>query len=441
MALTDRFGESWRGRRTVVVGLGKSGIAAATWLRRIGAQVAVTEASDTPALRAVAASLGPLGVDRVELGGHTEALIRSAELVVTSPGVPETARPLQWAQRLGRPIMSEVELAYQFCPSPIIGVTGTNGKSTVVSLLADLLTAVRRPAVACGNLGIPFCSVLEQLRPDIVAVVEASSFQLVWCDRLQPMIGVLLNLGAHHLDRHRDRSGYLAAKRRLFQRQTADDWAILNGCDPELVAMGEQLPARRVWFGDNRSNAPAFWLAPATRRALSDNAQAVLQVARVLGIPDPLTWQCLRSFHGLEHRLESVVTIRGVRFVNDSKSTSATSCRYAIAQTPGDLVVIAGGRADPHDLPGMADTLYDPRVKGLVLFGESRERLRALFNGSPAIRETASLEEAVAAAVTMARPGTTVLFSPGCVSFDLFRNFEERGRAFKTIVHRLEARS
>ncbi|MBI3320839.1 MAG: UDP-N-acetylmuramoyl-L-alanine--D-glutamate ligase [Candidatus Omnitrophica bacterium] len=434
---TDRFGHSWEGRRVTVVGLGRSGAAAAELLCRVGARVRLTDARKTPALCRARERLSSLGAEVVELGGHTRTLIEEAELLVVSPGVPESGGPIQWALERRLPILSEIELAFRWCPSPIVAVTGTNGKSTSVSLITELIRACGRPAVACGNLGIPFSSVVDQLTPQTVAVVEVSSFQLLWCDQFRPHIGVLLNIGTNHLDRHQDRQAYCAAKARLFQHQHPEDWAVLNGDDPHVVAIGERVRARRVWFRQNRSNAPAFWVAAETMRSLTESAQAVLQVGRVLGIADPMTWQIIRAFRGLEHRLEFIGTVGGVHFVNDSKSTTPESLLFALNQIRGDVAVILGGRDKGLDFRPLVPRLHETRVKGVVLIGESRTRIRPLLNGSSTVRERDTLDDAVQTAAGLAPPGSTVLFSPACASFDMFRDFEARGRAFKDVVARL----
>jgi UDP-N-acetylmuramoylalanine--D-glutamate ligase len=433
----DVFGASWEGRRVTVVGIGRSGLAAAALLQRAGARVTVTEAKDTEELRRVRQRLLQDGAEAVELGGHTEPLVAQSDLLVVSPGVPESSRPLQWAARHRRTVLSEIELAFRFCQSPIVAVTGTNGKSTVVTLIAEVLNAAGRQAIACGNLGVPFSSVVERLTPQHIAVVEVSSFQLLWCDRFRPHVSVLLNVGTNHMDRHQDPSAYLAAKTRLFQRQTPEDWSILNGVDPRIASVGDQLPTRRVWFGDNRSNPAEFRLAPETFRTLTGNLQAVLQVARVLGIPDPLTWQVMRSFRGLEHRLESVATIRGVHFINDSKSTTPESLLHALLCTRGPVAIIMGGRDKGLDFAMLSPRLRDERIKGVVLIGESRATLSRLLQDSAPLRECETLEEAVRTAAELAGPGATVLFSPACASFDMFKDFEDRGRTFKRIVQRL----
>lgn len=433
----DITGRSWAGRRVTVVGLGRSGVAAAELLCQVGARVRATDASHSADVKAAHASLLAMGVEDVEIGTHTRRMLEGAELVVVSPGVPESTGPIRWALETGTPIMSEIELAYFFCPSAIIAVTGTNGKSTAVTLIAEIAKASGRRAIACGNLGIPFSSVVTRLTPQAFAVVEVSSFQLLWCERFRPTIGLLLNIGTNHLDRHQDPAAYLAAKARLFQCQTPQDWAVLNGCDARIAALGERMHAQRVWFGENRSNAPGCWLTPETLEALTESAQAVVQVARILRIPDPLAWQVIRSFRGLEHRMEYVGASSGVRFINDSKSTTPDSLLFALSQTTGAVVVIMGGRDKGMDYGTLSAPLHNARVKGVVLIGESRPRLRSLFNGTPTVVERETLDEAVKAAAQLAPAGATVLFSPAAASFDMFRNFEDRGRAFKAIVLKL----
>ncbi|MBI3087989.1 MAG: UDP-N-acetylmuramoyl-L-alanine--D-glutamate ligase [Candidatus Omnitrophica bacterium] len=430
----DRFGVSWRGRTILVVGLGRSGMAASRALQRIGCRVRISDARDSEELRAVAARVRESGVERVELGGHSPALVEGCDAVVVSPGVPDTAPIIQEALRHGLPILSEIELAFHFCPSPIVAVTGTNGKSSLVTLIHAILTAARRPAVACGNLGTPFAEVLPSLTPQTVAVVEVSSFQLLRCEQFRPAVGILLNLGTNHLDRHQDRASYIEAKARLFARQTPDDSAVLNALDPGVVTVGLGLRAQRVWFGANRDNAARFSLGPITRQRLPASAQAAVQVGRILGIPDPLTYQAIRSFRGLEHRLEDVGTVRGVRMVNDSKSTTPESLLYALERCPGPVVPIVGGKDKGLDFSLLKSALTQERIRGLILIGEARPQLRALVNGHPPVRECGLLAEAVQEALAMARPGDTVLFSPACASFDMFKNFEERGRMFKALV-------
>jgi len=292
--------------------------------------------------------------------------------------------------------------------------------------------------VACGNLGIPCSEVLPSLPPETVAVVELSSFQLLWCHEFRPMIGVLLNLGVNHLDRHPDRAHYIAAKARLFQRQTPQDYAVLNGRDPLVLQLSEQVQAQRVWFAIPNNPVPAWHLEPQTCRLLEENVQAVLQVVRLLRVPDPLSYQVIREFRGLEHRLEPVATVRGVRIINDSKSTTPDSLLHALEHYAGSIVPIIGGRDKGMDFQPLVEPLAQERIRGIVLIGEARSRLRSMLNGHAAVQECATLGEAIDAALRVAHPGDTVLFSPACASFDMFRNFEDRGETFKLLVRQRE---
>ena len=434
----DRCGVDWQGRTVLVVGLGKSGVAACRLLRRLGCHVRVSELRDSEELRGVADRLRESGVEQVELGCHSRRVLKGCDAVVVSPGIPESALPLRWALAGGVPVLSEVELAFRFCMAPVVGVTGTNGKSSVVTLIQRALETAGRPSVACGNLGIPFSAVLPSVTTNTIAVVEVSSFQLLWCEEFRPAIGVLLNLGVNHLDRHADRDSYIAAKARLFHRQTPQDYAVLNGGDPAVVNLSKRLVSQRVWFGTGGENPPRFRLDPATCRVLPENAQAVLQVGRVMGVPDSLIYQVIREFRGLEHRCEYVATIRGVRVVNDSKSTTPESLLYALERYPGPVVPIVGGKDKGLDFSPLAGALTQERIRGVILLGESRPRLKALLNGHSAVRECEMLDDAVRAAIGLAHPGDTILFSPACASFDMFRNFEERGQRFKQLVGQLE---
>lgn len=434
----DRHGVNWAGRAVTVIGLGRSGAAACRLLVQLGCRVTATEAHDSEALRSVAHQLEAEGAQRIELGRHSREGFEGCDTVVVSPGVPESSDPVRWANELGVPIMSEIELAFRFCPCPVVAVTGTNGKSSVVTMIQRVLQAAGRRAIACGNLGTPFSSIVEQLSAETTVVVEVSSFQLLGCTQFRPAVAVLLNLGTNHLDRHADHEHYAAAKARLFARQTPEDYAVLNARDAAVMALSRSIRARHVWFGAPGGPAPAYALSPATCARLSENAQAVLQVGRVLGIPDPLTYQAIREFRGLEHRLEDLGRIRGVRVVNDSKSTTPESLLHALTRCPGPVVAILGGRDKGLDFSALPPALADPRIRGVVLIGESRVKLRALLRGETPVRECSSLEDAMDAALAFSRPGDTVLFSPACASFDMFRDFEDRGAQFKRLVRRLQ---
>ena len=433
-ASIDRFGIDWQGRSVVVVGLARSGIAACRLLHRMGCRVSVSELRDHDAVRAAAQQLKEQGIERAEVGRHSRQMLDGSEAVIVSPGVPESAPPIQWALEAGIPILSEIELAFRMCPAPIVAVTGTNGKSSSVMLIQRVLEAARKRAIACGNIGLPFSDVVSTLTPESVAVVEVSSFQLLWCERFHPTIGVLLNLGTNHLDRHADHAAYREAKARLFRCQTPDDYAVLNCGDEQVASLSQGIHAQHVWVGTDSVNAPRFHLDAATCRLLPESRQAVLQVARIFGIPDPLTYQVMREFRGLEHRLEYVAIIRGVTVVNDAKSTTPDSLLYALSRCPGPVVPIIGGKDKGLDFHPLQAALTHERIRGIVLIGETRPRLKQLLKGSSIVREGQTLADALRQAMGLAHAGDTVLFSPACASFDMFLDFEERGRLFKQLV-------
>ncbi|MBI2885519.1 MAG: UDP-N-acetylmuramoyl-L-alanine--D-glutamate ligase [Candidatus Omnitrophica bacterium] len=441
--LRDRRGLSWAGRRVTVLGLGKSGLAAARLLCRAGCRVRVSERGAGEALSQAAQGLLADGVEAVELGGHHADMLEGCDLVVISPGIPPAAAPVAWATARRVPIISEIELAFQFCRAEIVAVTGTNGKSSVVTMIQHALQTARREATACGNLGTPFSEVAPGLPPSAVAVVEVSSFQLVWCDEFRPAIGAFLNVGTNHVDWHGDFANYVDAKARLFRQMRPDDRAVLNGEDPVVARIGARVAARQIWYGPRcgPEQAGRFRLDPATCRALPLAAQAVLQTGRALGLPDPLTYQAIRQFRGLEHRLERVATIRGVHVVNDAKSTTPDSFLYALERCAGPVVLILGGKDKGMDFRLLPDAIAQERVRGVVLIGEVRHRLRQLLGGSAPVEECATLEQAVSAAMGLCHAGDTLLFSPACASFDMFANFQERGRAFKQMVRQLERRA
>jgi UDP-N-acetylmuramoylalanine--D-glutamate ligase len=251
------------------------------------------------------------------------------------------------------------------------------------------------------------------------------------------VISILLNLGTNHLDRHPDHASYVAAKARLFDKQTPADYAILNGADAQVAALAGGIRAQLVWFGDAAKTGGRFELSEAVCQMLSPGQQAALQAARIIGVPDPLTLQSMREFKGLEHRMEYVATVRGVTFINDSKSTTPDSLLYALERTRGAVVPIIGGKDKGMDFSPLRQALADERVRGVVLIGETRNRLQDLLREHPAVRISPTLEEALNAALSLSRAGDTVLFSPACASFDMFRNFEERGRNFKHLIGRM----
>ena len=422
------------GRRVTVVGLARSGIAAARWLLDHGAWVTVTEAQATPETRRAAEQLRVYaalsGRMTVELGAHTRPSVEQADCVVVSPGVPETAPVVGWAEAAGAPVISEVELAARACPGPIVAVTGTVGKTTVTTLIGQLLRAGGRGVEVCGNIGRPFCDVVDRLRPDTVVVLEVSSFQLLRSPTIHPRVAVLLNLSENHLDRHPTLAAYAEAKARLFANQTPEDWAVLNAADPHVQRIAERVRAQVLWFNHRGSDR-----LPGER---NPNYEAAAAAARVFDVPEAVLYRTLRDFRGLEHRLEPVATVRGVRFVNDSKSTTPASLRWALERHREPVILIVGGRNKGCDFTLVRETLARSSVKEVILLGECRQELRRAFDGVARMREVSSLDEAVRTAYALAQPGHVILLSPACASFDMFANYQERGQRFKEAVSVLE---
>jgi UDP-N-acetylmuramoylalanine--D-glutamate ligase len=445
------------GREALVVGLARSGLAAARLLRARGARVTVTD-------RRGAAELGPqlaaLGDGyRLALGGHDAAHFTGADLVVVSPGVPLAAPELALARGRGVPVLAEVELASRFLEgAPIVGITGTNGKSTTTALTGALFLRDRRAFVG-GNLGTPPSElVLSGRRADVV-VLELSSFQLEGIDRLRPTVGAILNVTPDHLDRYRDVEEYAAAKARLFMNQQPPDFAVANARDARAVAMAESSRGSPWTFGFGAPAARGVRAVPGAAevslvppggaeeryvvrsRALRgrhnvENAMAAIACARLLGVSGAAAQAGLDAFPGLPHRLEVVREHRGVEWVNDSKATNVDSTQVALAAFPPGrprLVLIMGGRGKGAPYAPLRP-LFAGRVKALLTIGEDAPAVeRELGDLCPA-EPCGTLDAAVRRAGALAAAGDVVLLSPACASYDQFRNYEERGEAFRRLA-------
>ena len=444
-------------KQVLVVGLGKSGLAALRLLQKLGCNsLFAAELKSEEPQRRLAAQLESEGV-AVELGPHRRSLLAGKELVVTSPGVVWDKPPLTWAREEGLPVISEIELASRYCRGKMVAVTGTNGKSTTVSLIHHLLKSAGRHSVLCGNIGEPFADNVLSVGAGDIVVLEISSFQLLGCTTFRPFLSVILNVTTNHLDWHPDFATYLEAKKRIFQRQGVSDLLALNVQDPTLkcLAVPSNGP-RRLWFGWGEQARGVFakgeWMVTTLRGKeeklfpLSDipllgahntsNAAAAALAVFSLGLPAEAIRENLRSFRGLEHRLEEVARSGGVTFINDSKATTVESARQALLAIREPILLIAGGRDKGSDFTFLRETISQ-RVKKVFLIGEARPKIRKAFEGYVAIEEADGLEAAVEKAARQAKQGETVLLSPMCASFDLFENFEARGRAFKEAVYRL----
>jgi UDP-N-acetylmuramoylalanine--D-glutamate ligase len=412
------------GRRVLVVGLARSGKAAAEVLVARGAEVVGFDREED----LDAGRLRELGVE-VVLGREEETLLQGIDLVVKSPGVPGETLLVQGAREREIPVWSEIELGARLLPNKILGVTGTNGKTTTSELLGAVFRAARRPVEVAGNVGRPLTSLVGSTSPDVWIVCELSSFQLEDVETLNPRIGVLLNLEPDHVDRHGTFEAYAHLKLRMFERQSVEDTAVVPRGFGDVPGDG-----RRLEFAAD-DELPAEPRIPGLHNR--ENAAAATAAARAAGIEDDAIADALRTFEGVPHRIELVRELRGVRYVNDSKATNVAAALRALASFPGArLHVILGGRGKSE--------AYEPLAAGFepddhaYIIGEAADEIAAALADAhvPCVRAE-TLDEALAAAAWAASPGDVVLLSPACASFDQFRDYEARGDAFRALVEEL----
>ena len=440
------FRESIGGLRVAVIGAGKSGVASARLLKKLGADVLLSEAKwISPDVRE---ELKMLGV-RFEEGGHSDRILNS-DLIVPCPGVPLTNPWITRARAIGIPVMGELELGYRFLSSPMVAVTGTNGKSTVVSWIAHIMR--KSGAIACGNIGHPLTSLSWAKDP---LVVEVSSFQLETVIDFRPRVALILNLDQDHFDRHGTFEAYRRAKSRIFENQKEEDHLILNYDDPYLRSLEKDARSQVHYFSIERAVRGIYVegnkivleedekleLLPTESLALFgfhnlQNALASALASYLMGTPLEEIREGLRSFRGLPHRLEYVGEIEGVKFINDSKGTNPHAVLWALKSIDEPVILIMGGEDKGLDFTSLRE-IVEKKVKKLILIGVSRNKLRAVFEGTVELSEAGNLEDAVELAFREAERGDVVLLSPGCSSFDMFKNYRERGERFKNAVRRL----
>lgn len=422
------------GKRVVVVGAAKSGQAAARLAQRLNAKVKVSDAASEEKVDEDFRRWGALQGIPMEFGGHTRSFIEDSDLLVVSPGVRIDAQPLRWAREKNIAIWGEIELAFRVCSKPVIAITGSNGKTTVSTLIAEMIDHSGKKAILCGNVGTPFSDyVLDAPNADYF-VLELSSFQLETIKTFRPHVAVLLNFSQNHLDRHRNLEEYFIAKKRIFENQTGQDFAVLNKQDPRLAALASQLKGHVVFFNDKNIDGGLLPMPFVN----NPNFLAAATAARILNIPSDIFNEVLRQFPGVEHRMEVLGEIDGVLFINDSKATTTEAGRWALQRATRPVVMICGGRDKNADFTVMREIVRQ-KVKHMIVYGEAREKLQAAFEQTVPLNSCPDLAGAVSAARTRAQAGDCVLLSPMCTSFDSFRNYAERGRAFKEIVNQLSA--
>jgi UDP-N-acetylmuramoylalanine--D-glutamate ligase len=442
----------YRNQRVVVVGAGRSGVGLARYFQARGARVVLSDRRPAEDLQTLADL--PLNGMQLDLGGHTAALFDSADLIALSPGVPPEMPVVASAAARGVAVRGEVEVAWRELPQPLVAITGTNGKSTVTTVMGEVFRAWGKRTFVGGNLGTPLIEAVGI--PWDWLVVELSSFQLETIDRFRPRWAVLLNITEDHLDRYPDMGSYQAAKARLFENQTAADWAVLNADDPQVLAAAAATPARRVLFSGSRLLDEGMslgreelvwrWAGREARFPAGDlqlrgqhnleNVMAALIPPLVEGCPDPVAWSAACAFRGLPHRMELVATFGGVRWYDDSKGTNVGSVVKSLAGLEPPVTLIAGGKDKHGDLAPLREPIA-AKVRELILIGEAAPRMTAAFQQLTTVQRVDSLAAAVALAARVTPAGGTVLLSPGCSSFDMFTSYAERGRLFAEAVQTL----
>jgi UDP-N-acetylmuramoylalanine--D-glutamate ligase len=451
------------GKRVLVVGLARTGVAASLFCAKRGAQVTATDQKRASELGDAVNALSAAGVSLV-LGGNEDVNLAATDLVVVSPGVPANAKLLEQAREAGIRVWSEIELAWRFLRGKLVAITGSNGKTTTTSLVAHILKTAGIPTLVGGNIGVPLLSLVDESTDRTVTVAEVSSFQLETVEAFRPEIGVLLNLTPDHLDRHASFDEYAGAKMRMFENQRDTDAAILNADDPEVIRRTPTGP-RVYWFSrKKRVAAGAFLLEEAiVFRADGDetkvarrsdiglrgdhnleNVLAACSAAFLVGAPMDAIAAGVRSFPGVEHRLEFVADVAGVKFYNDSKATNVDATLKAIEAFPapasgaaaGKLLVILGGKDKGSPYTPLRAPLAE-RAGTALLIGAATEKIAADLNGAVEIERVETLDRAVEIATRKAKAGDIVLLAPACSSFDQFENYEQRGRIFKELVAKL----
>ncbi|HVO57152.1 MAG TPA: UDP-N-acetylmuramoyl-L-alanine--D-glutamate ligase [Dongiaceae bacterium] len=449
-----------KGKRLLVIGLARTGVAVAEFAASRGAVVTATDARPLAELRETVDALEAIGV-RSELGAASPELLKGQDLVVPSPGVPANAPLLEAARGAQIPVWSEIELAYRFLRGTLIGITGSNGKTTTSTLVEHILCHAGRETILAGNIGTPLIARVADAGDETVIVAELSSFQLELIDSFRPRVALFLNLTPDHLDRHATFAAYGAAKARIFENQTANDIAILNADDPASapytptephvyrfsrtgeVAPGVFVRGDQILFRDPQGKEEVLLAVSDIALPGPHNLENVLAAAlatRLTGVPAAQIAEAVRSFKGVEHRIEFVAEIAGVRYYNDSKATNVDATLKALGSFPGRVLVILGGKDKDSDYRLLRDALREKAVLALLI-GAAAEKIASQIAGSVAIAREGTLDRAVAAAAQSARPGNIVLLAPACASFDQFQNYEHRGRVFKQLVRELQGRS
>jgi UDP-N-acetylmuramoylalanine--D-glutamate ligase len=444
-----------KGKKVLVVGLGKSGLAAALFLRHRGAQVTVSDVRSAESLAKEIPALLEEGI-MVEAGGHGLLTFRRQDLIVVSPGVPLDTPELVQARNLGLPIIGELELAARFLKGRILAITGSNGKTTTTALAGEILKEAGLPTLVAGNIGLPVVGLIDESTDGTWSVLEVSSFQLESTQEFHPEIAVILNITPDHLDRHGTFENYAMAKERIFAAQDASDHVVLNADNPRAAQAADRSHAPVSWFSIEHAVKQGAWveegqvvyrgapdgqieqIMPLVKIPLKgehnvENVLAAVCAARLAGVTGNVIASAVEKFQAVEHRLEFVAAINGVEFYNDSKATNVDATAKAVAAFPGGIHLILGGKDKGSDYTTLSPLLR-ARVRAIYTIGAAAAKIESQLRGVVSIHPCGTLSSAVSAAGAAARPGEVVLLAPACSSFDQFDNYEERGRVFKQLV-------
>ncbi|MEO6805202.1 MAG: UDP-N-acetylmuramoyl-L-alanine--D-glutamate ligase [Edaphobacter sp.] len=448
-----------KNKRVLVVGLGKSGLSAAMFLRAQGARVTVSDTRSAVALAKEIPALLEAGI-MVESGGHGLLTFRRQDLIVVSPGVPMDTPEVKQVVAFGLPVIGELELASRYLKGQVVAITGSNGKTTTTTLVGKIFEDAGVPTLVGGNIGLPVIDLVAESTPETVSVLEVSSFQLETIEEFHPQIAVVLNITPDHLDRHGSFENYAAAKTRITERQTADDFLVLNAEDKAAQMVALKTKAQIYWFSGRRpikqgafvhgesilfvarEGAKAEPVMPVSEIPLKgahnvENVLAAVCAARLGKVPAESIRASVAAFKAVEHRLELVRVLNEVEFYNDSKATNVDATMKALASFPGGIHLILGGKDKDSDYSLMSEMLKE-RVKIVYTIGSAAEKIERQLQGVVKIVSAETLQAAVAKAAKAATIGDVVLLSPACSSFDQFENYEQRGRVFRQLVNELE---
>src|ERR1035441_665509 len=444
------------GKKVLVVGLGKSGLAAALFLRHRGAQVTVSDIRSAEALAKDIPALLEEGIN-VETGGHGLLTFRRQDMIVVRPGVPLDTPELAQVRNFGLPIIGELELAARFLKGKTLAITGSNGKTTTTALLGEILEAAGFPTLVGGNIGVPVVALIEESTDATWSVLEVSSFQLESTEQFHPSIAVILNITPDHLDRHGNFENYARAKERIFAAQNEQDFVVLNADNARAAASAARSAAKVYWFSLEHAVSQGVWVEggqvvyrsgenegietilplagiPLKGEHNVENVLAAVCAARLAGAPIDVIRQVIENFRAVEHRLEYVTTINGVEFYNDSKATNVGATAKAVAAFSSGIHLILGGKDKNSDYSQLA-SLLRAHVRAVYTIGSAADKIESQLRGVVSIHSCETLDKAVSTAAAAAHPGEVVLLAPACSSFDQFESYEHRGRVFKELVH------